>query len=246
MPRLIIQRSCIPINYNHLLAGVIYQFLYLSDPEYAHFLHEDGYNIGDKRLKLFTFSQLMAKRRQIIDKGICFRSPLTWYVSSPQEEFLSNFASSLLEQREINLGNTMLRVKDVYIPVIPRFQPSMLFRCLSPITMSTKREFNGRLATHYLLPDEPEFSELVKQNLARKYELIHDTKPHDDSFVMEFDRDYISSRDGRITRLIRYKDIDIRGVLCPFHAYGSPELMFIGYECGFGDKNSAGFGMVEV
>ncbi len=237
---------CIPINYNHLLAGAIYQFLCLSDPEYAHFLHEDGYSIGDKRLKLFTFSQLMAKSRQIVDKGICFRSPLTWYVSSPQEEFLSNFASSLLEQREINLGNTMLRIKDVYIPVMPHFQPSMLFRCLSPITMSTKREFNGKLATHYLLPDEPEFSELVKQNLARKYELIYGTKPRDDSFVMEFDRNYISSRDGRITRLIRYKDIDIRGVLCPFHAHGSPELMYTGYECGFGDKNSAGFGMVEV
>ena len=27
---------------------------------------------------------------------------------------------------------------------------------------------------------------------------------------------------------------------------GSPELMFVGYECGFGDKNSAGFGIVEV
>ena len=27
---------------------------------------------------------------------------------------------------------------------------------------------------------------------------------------------------------------------------GNPELIQIGYECGFGDKNSAGFGMVEV
>jgi len=96
------------------------------------------------------------------------------------------------------------------------------------------------------MPDEPEFSELVRQNLIRKYEAIHARKPQDDSFTMEFDAEYIRKRGGRITRLIRYKEIDIRGILCPFHASGNPELMFVGYECGFGDKNSAGFGMVEV
>jgi len=47
----------LPINYNHLLTSVIYQFLELSDSEYAHFLHEDGYITGNKRFKLFTFSQ---------------------------------------------------------------------------------------------------------------------------------------------------------------------------------------------
>ena len=33
----------LPINYNHLLAGVIYRFLAESDPEYASFLHNEGY-----------------------------------------------------------------------------------------------------------------------------------------------------------------------------------------------------------
>ena len=34
----------LPINYNYFLTGVIYQFLKESDPEYAHFLHQDGYD----------------------------------------------------------------------------------------------------------------------------------------------------------------------------------------------------------
>ena len=236
----------LPINYNYLLAGVIYRFLDLSDPEYASFLHEDGYGLGDKRFKLFTFSQLMAQRREIKNNYIQFKSSLAWFVSSPQEEFLGNFAASLLDQRMILINDNSLQVKDVDIPRMPRFQERMYFRCLSPITMSTKRDFNGEVAMHYLLPDETEFSDLVQQNLIRKYETIYGQKPCDDSFIMEFDADYISKRNGRITRLIRYKDVDVRGVLCPFHAFGSPELMFVGYECGFGDKNSAGFGMVEV
>lgn len=236
----------IPINYNYLLASVIYRFLDQSDPEYAYFLHEHGYNSGDKKFKLFTFSQLMAQKREIKNNYIHFKSLLTWFVSSPQEEFLGNFAGSLLDQRVVCVNDISFRVKDVDIPRTPRFQEYMSFRCLSPITMSTKREFNGEIATHYLLPDEADFSDLVRQNLIRKYEIVNGRKPVNDSFEMEFDSDYISKRKGRITRLVQYKNINIRGVLCPFRAYGSPELMFIGYECGFGDKNSAGFGMVEI
>ena len=54
----------LPINYNHLLTGVIYRFLAESNPEYASFLHNEGYGTEQKRFKLFTFSQLMAERRQ--------------------------------------------------------------------------------------------------------------------------------------------------------------------------------------
>ena len=50
----------LPINYNHLLTGIIYRFLAESNPEYASFLHDDGYHADAKRFKLFTFSQLMA------------------------------------------------------------------------------------------------------------------------------------------------------------------------------------------
>jgi CRISPR-associated endoribonuclease Cas6 len=237
---------CLPINYNYQLASVIYQFLKQSDPEYAFFLHEDGYTVEEKHFKLFTFSQLMARQREIVGDEICFHSPLTWYVSSPQETFLGNFASSLMEGGKLQIGRLQLPVQDVEVPRNPRFQSQMTFRCLSPLTMSTKREREGELVMHYCLPDDPEFSELVRQNLLRKYEAIQGRKPRDTSFTMQFDAEYIRRKGRQVTRLVRYKDVDIKGVLCPFHAAGSPELLFVGYECGFGDKNSAGFGMVEV
>ena len=55
----------LPINYNHLLVGIIYRFLSASNPEYADFLHDEGYSAAEKRFKLFTFSQLMADNRRI-------------------------------------------------------------------------------------------------------------------------------------------------------------------------------------
>ena len=236
----------LPINYNYFLTGVIYQFLKESDPEYAHFLHQDGYELENRRFKLFTFSQLMAKRREIRGDQIHFRSPLTWHVSSSQEPFLQNFAASLMGAGILQIQRQRLQVRDVEVLRQPRFGPQMTFRCLSPVTMSTVREQADKLVTHYCLPDDPQFSELVRQNLIRKYEVVHQQPPTEKSFAMTFDQAYIDKRKGDVTRLVDFKGTKIRSIMSPFHVIGAPELIRIGYECGFGDKNSMGFGMVEI
>lgn len=238
--------SRLPINYNYFLTGVIYQFLKESDPEYAQFLHQDGYELENRRFKLFTFSQLMAKQREIRGNQIYFRSPLTWYVSSSQQPFLENFAAALMGTGILQVERHRLRVQDVEVLRQPRFGQQMTFRCLSPITMSTKRERADKLVTHYCLPDDPQFSELVRQNLIRKYEAVYRQPPQEQSFAMTFDQAYIDKRKGRVTRLVNFKGTKIRGVVSPFHVIGAPELIHIGYTCGFGDKNSMGFGMAEV
>lgn len=236
----------LPINYNYQLAGIIYRFLSKSDPEYASFLHKEGYAAAEKRFKLFTFSQLMVERRRITGATIHFGSTLTWYVSSPVERFLSHFADTLLTEGRLSIGQHELQIKDVTVPRIPRFRSEMSFRCLSPITMSTTRERDGKQVMHYCLPEDPALSELIRQNLIRKHEAIHGRAPHDDTLTFTFDEAYINKRQGRVTRLVDYKGIKIKGIMCPFRVSGSPALIQTGYECGFGDKNSAGFGMVEV
>ena len=236
----------LPINYNYSLAGVIYRFLAESDPEYATFLHNEGYAAAEKRFKLFTFSQLMAERRRITGTTLHFGSTLTWYVSSPVERFLSHFADTLLTEGRLSIGQHTLRIKDVTVPRIPRFRSEMRFRCLSPIVMSTVRERDGKRTMHYCLPDDSALSELIRQNLIRKHQAIHGRASYDDTLTFSFDETYINKRQGRVTRLVDYKGIKIRGVLCPFNVSGSVALIQTGYECGFGDKNSAGFGMAKV
>ena len=237
---------CLPINYNHFLTCVIYQFLKGSDSEYADFLHQDGYESENRRFKLFTFSQLMAKRRQIRGDMIEFRSPVTWFVSSSQKPFLENFAATLVQIGILQVERHRLRVQDVEVLPQPRFRPKMTFRCLSPITMSTTRQRDNQSVTHFCLPDDPQFSELVGQNLSRKYEAIYQEPPQDSSFAMIFDKGYMAKKNGAVTRLVDYKGVKIRGVVSPFHVIGAPDLIRVGYECGFGDKNGAGFGMVDA
>lgn len=237
----------LPINYNHLLTGVIYNFIGESDPEYASFLHEEGYQTGGKRFKLFTFSQLMAERRHIDKSGhIHFGSSLTWFISSPVERFLTHFADTLLNQGRLFFGPHTVPVKDVTVPREPRFRSEMEFRCLSPVVMTTVRQWNGEDAKHYCVPDDPAFSELVRRNLIRKHKAIHGEVPREDTLTFAFDASYIRRKRGRVTRLVNFKDVKIRGVLCPFRVSGSVALIRTGYACGFGDTNSAGFGMAEV
>ena len=112
--------------------------------------------------------------------------------------------------------------------------------------MSTKRERDGKQVMHYCLPEDPALSELIRQNLIRKHEAIHGRAPYDDTLTFRYDANYINRRRGRVTHLVDYKGIKIRDVLCQFDVSGSLVLIQTGYECGFDNKNSAGFGMVEV
>lgn len=236
----------IPINYNHWLSATIYHYLARSNGEYADFLHNDGYIVEKKHFKLFTFSQLMARQRRVQSQTIHFGSPLVWYVSSPIERFLTHFADTLLTEGRLSAGPHRLHIREVTVPRVPIFTSEMHFRCLSPIVMSTSREQNGKLRCHYCTPNDAELSELIRKNLLRKHEAIYGNQPHDDRFSCHFDADYLHRKQGRVTRLVDYKGIKIRGTLCPLSVAGSPALIRVGYECGFGDKNSAGFGMVEV
>ncbi|MEM4509071.1 MAG: CRISPR-associated endoribonuclease Cas6, partial [Archaeoglobaceae archaeon] len=108
------------------------------------------------------------------------------------------------------------------------------FVTLSPINVS-KAE-NGKAVDLY--PTQREFYEVLKQNLIKKYVLLHGKEP--ESREVEFKP--ISFKPKRI----KIKDTWHRCVEMVFEAKGNPELLEIGYKAGFGAKNSMGFGMVKV
>jgi len=126
------------------------------------------------------------------------------------------------------------------------------FKCLSPIVVSTMEEYNGKLSVHYLRPGDNRLSEAIRQNLIRKFETIEKRKPNDERFEFQFDNGYIERKGGleKITKLIWIKEgeeeeTQVKCFIAPFELMGSVELMRCAYECGIGEKNSLGFGMIE-
>ena len=93
--------------------------------------------------------------------------------------------------------------------------------------VSIKEERNGQAHKLYVRPDDDRFAELVKRNLLEKHRVLYGCEPQNTDLEFAFDWDDIKRRGGveKISKLINYKDINIRGYLAPFKVKGSMELI---------------------
>ena len=235
----------LPINYQEWLTATVYSLLAASDTAYARHLHDEGYLTEDgRRFKLFTFSWLRGSRRTVEGDALRFApGPVEWQIASPVEDFVRHLATGLLSAGVLRVGPALLPITQIETLPAPVFSGTTAFTCLSPIVAALPLPDGG---TRYLRPSDDEtFSEAVRRNLLRKHRLLHGADPADDRLVLTFDPAYLA-RTGGGTKLITFKEIRIVGAFAPFTVSGSAELLRVGYETGFGEKNAAGFGMVNV
>ncbi|ACB09357.1 MAG TPA: CRISPR-associated endoribonuclease Cas6 [Thermotoga sp.] len=234
--------STVPLNYNYFLSSFIYKRLASQNENFARFLHEKGYG---KRFKFFTFSQLFFENSRVSGERIfIFPGKGWWYISSPVVEFVRYMFSSLSEDPVIRVGKTEFIVKSIDIENSLPDQSEYHFIMLSPLVVSVPEENNGKLYHRYLHPEEEEFYEVFRKNLMKKYRAFYGKDPEGTVEVIP-DWDYIKSR-HRITKRIKLKNAFVRAVVFPFKIRGEKKLVEIGYEAGFGEKNSMGFGMVAL
>lgn len=233
------ERCKLPYNYNYPLASAIYSFLGRGDASFSDFLHDEGFYHRGKAFKLFTFSPLFCRKRKAVRDGLLMEGKLDWFISSPREEFVTNLARGILEQGFLLLLDQRLMVEQVEVLKPPSFESRMSFRTLSPIVVSTGITRNGNFHKKFLSPEEPEFSRILEENLRRKYQACSGKEAPGEGLSLELLRHPQS-------KLLDYKGIKVRGWFMRFAVEGNAELIRMGYEAGFGENNSAGFGMVEV
>ena len=237
--------TAFPTNHQHQLAALVYRLLGSSDAEYARFLHDEGYageQDGSRRFKLFVFSNLRSPRRRLEKETVWLGpGPLAWLVGSPVEAFLKHCATGLLASGALSVAGATVPIESVESAPAPSFGPTARFTCLTPIVAS-EPQADG--PARYLRPADGEFSEAARRNLIRKHRLVHGRPPEDDRLTLTFDPDHVARHSHGGTKKITYKEIDIIGAFVPFTLEGSPELMRTAWECGLGEKNSMGFGMI--
>ncbi|MDR3708828.1 MAG: CRISPR-associated endoribonuclease Cas6 [Capsulimonadaceae bacterium] len=237
----------IPIDYQAFTSAAIYSFVSAGDVDYGHFVHDEGYVVAGKAFKPFTHSWLRipaSARRIVGDQLRIAPGAVEWVVSSPLDDFLQPFASGLLQSGSLRVGNEELAIREIAAVPAPEITESMRLTCLSPIVASTRRPDGS---TQFLRPsDGPAvFSEAIRKNLVAKHAALFGAPPVDDRLEVVFDPEYLARRGGG-TKLTRYKGTDIIGILAPFTATGSTELIRLGYDAGFGTRGAQGFGCVEV
>jgi CRISPR-associated endoribonuclease Cas6 len=239
------QATLLPLNYNHAVASLIYETLGNASTDFATRLHDEGFTSDGRRFKLFTFSRLMALRSRIEADRLLLEDPtITLQISSPVAEFVEHFVTGLFQSESFNIAGARFTLQQAETLPTPAFTERMIFRALSPITESVR---DGQGGVRFL-STEDDWSEIMSRNLLRKYQALHGHAPTNDRLRWTWDQAYLKEaarRGRRASVLTDIRGIKVRGWLVPFTVEGSPELIEIGYEAGFGARNSMGFGMAE-
>lgn len=252
--------ASVPLD-NYPFAGLIYRSVWLAAPDYAEFLHADGYPAmtrresevrptefapdGHKRFKFFVFSRLEQPGKRIANgRQWLGPRPVLWQVSSPIDELIELLAEGLCAQEAVSIGDqdgvTHFTVTDVLEIPAPEITSQMRFRTLSPLFVAVDETGeDGRHRKHHLRAEESQFAQQVVANLLGKYRALTGQEPLEPG--LEFGFEGIPK-----PQLVQYKGTHHHSYLGTFVVSGSEELVRVGWECGFGEANSKGFGMVAA
>ena len=223
----------IPYNYNHVLSAIIYRKI--NDLDLAAKLH------FSKDFKFFTFSQIYFEKWKYNRQGIVsLDGKLSFYVSSPNDHLIKSLVEGHLENTEVDFKGSKLLVEKIELLKKPEFENKMKMKTMSPVTASIKREIDNKLKIWDLGPGDERFYEGVQKNLINKYI----------SFYGDYNGDkWVKLKPDMKTakkRRIEIKGDFHRGYMMNFEIEADPNLIEFAYGCGLGEKNSMGFGMIEV
>jgi CRISPR-associated endoribonuclease Cas6 len=228
----------IPLHYNHILQGVIYNAI---DSQLAVFLHDKGFQNKGRSFKLFAFSRLNG--RYEIDKeksSIKFFDQISMTISSPVSEFCNSVANGMLTRRWLDFGDNRVEATKMVACQHSVDGNEIKIRTLSPIVAySTLMRLDGRKYTCYFQPGEPDYDRLISNNLCNKYQAYYNEKAPEGEVKVE--------KIGQVKmHVINYKDTVIKGYSGRLLLKGPRELLQMAVDAGLGSKNSQGFGCVEI
>lgn len=253
--------SVIPINYNYFLSIAIYKILQFGSPDFSEFLHSKGYVLNGKMYKLFSFA-LEFNSMIIENHSINLLSPeAKLYITSPMvDDFLQNFVLGSFHNQALviafGISSVRFEIKQIETLPEPVFDKINYFKPLSPIVLSTRRFWKNKETQYfYRYSDNINHINLAFNiNLKNKYELIYKKPFNGPDVLFAWDENFIAERISSKKRLTKKVSILKRGIQpidiiankIPFALTGSNELIKVGYDCGFGEKNSMGFGLAVL
>ncbi len=256
----------IDFNYQHQIASIIYKCLANTNPDYAEWLHDQGFaGSNGKQFKLFVFSGITFEGPIKISaygakKGFTFRaterSPFTlsFQIASPVDEFVQTLIEGVFfEGNPINLGRQpvrIFRVQTLHDNLIAENGSQTVNLAPLETPIFVKKPMPKGVNDLFLYPGDDEYEILLNRNLANKYQALFNKSYEGEPLNFRF-KPLAKKSEKKFTIFKQTPDgaseaIDIKGTLKPFGVTGPLELIKIGIECGFGQENSMGCGYVDV
>jgi CRISPR-associated endoribonuclease Cas6 len=226
-----------PAHYNHLLQSLIYRHI---DAVLGRELHQHGVGEGHARFRFFTFSRLLGKfERQ--EQRLLFHGLATLHIASPNTALLESLALRLSVQGYLPIGETQVPLRRIDLVDSPPLSEHIHFRTLSPITLRAKQR-SSQLSVRYLEPSDPRFSRRIIQNLRMKIRLWsgNDYEPiHAECVPVSVDPE-------RHRHVVCFKNTWIVGWTGVYRLRAPREYLQMALDAGVGERNSAGFGCIEI
>lgn len=251
-------RFSIPINYNYLLFSSIASILYYSPVKFHSWVSD---NQKSNRIlpnnKLFTFSKLICPNSKVSPSSYSGFGDVKLLFSAPIEDDLAPLVISTFKSRQVLKIETSNGYSEFYFKSIkqlpePEFQDERKFVMLSPTIISKVMFSNGNKILHFYRISENETAGAIAYNLRRKYEIIHKAQ-FKGIIDVEFDREYVEIKGGNegVSKLVTIREgsveeYKLKGFIAPVTIRSEPEILRIAYQCGIGEFNCLGLGMLET
>ncbi|KAA6346067.1 hypothetical protein EZS27_006405 [termite gut metagenome] len=242
--------NAIPINYQYELSAVIYKILSKSSEQYATWLHDNGFELGWKRFKLFTFSRLIVPQYDIDKKNerlILQSNSVEWYISFLPEKSTEKFIQGIFSSQNFEIGDkkSCVRFAVQHVEVLPALtyrEEGITFETMSPICISTR---DNEMVPKYLSPADEKARGNILLGLMHKYEAFFGKKYEG---VIKYNFEILNDPKPVLTKIKAGmpEETKVKGYLCKFKIKLPEELMRVMYEGGIGEKGSLGFGMVRA
>lgn len=247
----------LPINYQYEFSSWIYKTIHFGNPKFSEWLHSHGYMDGHKQFRLFTFSRLYPEKYRIQGDRIELQGNYAViYISFYAEEAVEPFIIGLFRNQEFAIGDKISKVqflvKSIEKLPEPEWLEQMVFRAETPVVISIKETETSKSAK-YLSPEENGYNNYFLKNLITKHlalmkqqNKLNQQITFDNSQGIKF-----TLLNEPKSKVIKIKagtpeETSIKGYLFDFSISAPIEIIKLGYYAGFGEKNSLGFGCVEV
>ncbi|MEO0238268.1 MAG: CRISPR-associated endoribonuclease Cas6 [candidate division WOR-3 bacterium] len=232
------QKCFVPLNYQQYLTQFVYENIGEYSREYANFLSKKGYQLKSKTFKMFCFSFLYFEDFIINEDKIIIEEnkKITWYFASPIDKLLHCFIDSILKKRYFSFCNQNFYLLNVDAILNPFIKEKMLVIPESVIVFSKKIK-DGY--AKYIVDDFNEISRIATNNLQSKFFLLTGKENKNEIKLYPI-------VEKVKTKLVIYKDIKIKGIFDNLIIEGDKTLIEVAYHCGLGEKNSMGFGSIQL
>ena len=223
----------IPYNYNYQLSSLIYRKI--ADLNLATELHISS------DFKFFTFSQIYVPHRITTKSCIISRDgKMEFYISSPNEYLIKSMMKNYLEDPQVIFRGDNLLVEQIKLIERPKFKKIMDMKTMSPVMARIKR--NDKIWD--LSPGDLQFYTALQRNLLHKYTSFYGDYKGDEFVQIVLDMGSIKRKRIAITK--QGEETYNRAYQMRFMIEADPRLLEFMYDCGLGERNSMGFGMVMV